>query len=676
MGGCKSKQIMEEGPKDEGGDNKEDHVIVTLDDFLDKTRKFNDLIRNLESTTRDIERACEHMLVVYTEEDATKYAEEFIEFDSLWHVHLLNIMNELSCLRDWSNDTESLSVEYTDLSIRRSIVTSCFESTEEMANQHDHFISLQVKKKKDVFFRQFKIVDPTLDEEMMLDMMKTKLRKYTNVVDGSPENDLASLEKFDTSDIFAGKRLDEAEQMLNAITQRSDIPADDPQYSKWIERKNLKLKRREKYPEWKTLFKENSMKQVERGDISSSDTLLELLTTKWDEIYKDGANVYNGVQPKSWGKVACTLATMLHCAATFSFESVNTVLKPKILRLLAHSHTYVEGKYEDCDMDVTCWFSIITKACEEELNKLPQTLHDFATENNCLRPLSYKLKYNSDTIVQTLPYLQELNKTAQKRERGGWAKGNRKKADDSKLRDAQLSAMAIHSYYIDNVCIADSFNELATEFGEVKRPPTKELNRMEIKMNSDYRNETVPMACILDTVRRSLTCESIQQQEAFLEKLDSISKKKMENATWSLVRGKSTMSDPGASVKQTIANFIFSPMKHKNELMGLKVSQTPITFKDMTSDEKFQEIANECKIKNGIPQEAFLQALELLRHEAISEDSIQIVVEIQLYLNAFLEKRRMCHIWYKVVRAANAQSLTKDCAKFATEDTMSYQRTK
>ena len=49
-----------------------------------------------------------------------------------------------------------------------------------------------------------------------------------------------------------------------------------------------------------------------------------------------------------------------------------------------------------------------------------------------------------------------------------------------------------------------------------------------------------------------------------------------------------------------------------------------------------------------------------------------MVIEMQLYLTYFLQKRKICHIWYKIARASSGKDLARDCVKYATAPHMAF----
>ena len=97
-----------------------------------------------------------------------------------------------------------------------------------------------------------------------------------------------------------------------------------------------------------------------------------------------------------------------------------------------------------------------------------------------------------------------------------------------------------------------------------------------------------------------------------------------------------------------------------------------MTFGDMVSDPEFEALAAKCKEQNSMDDEVFDAAMRLLRSKRLRKREIKMVMEMQLYLGYFLERRRICHIWYKIVRAADGPNLTRDCAKYATAAGMAF----
>ena len=97
----------------------------------------------------------------------------------------------------------------------------------------------------------------------------------------------------------------------------------------------------------------------------------------------------------------------------------------------------------------------------------------------------------------------------------------------------------------------------------------------------------------------------------------------------------------------------------------------PLTFGAMTSHPGFEPLAWGRKKRDGISEELTDAAMALLRHPSLAKKPATLAVEVQLFLHRFLELKKQQHAIRKVGRARNAMSLTKTCAKYATDRAMS-----
>ena len=49
----------------------------------------------------------------------------------------------------------------------------------------------------------------------------------------------------------------------------------------------------------------------------------------------------------------------------------------------------------------------------------------------------------------------------------------------------------------------------------------------------------------------------------------------------------------------------------------------------------------------------------------LDESPIELVAEVQLHLTYYLQQRKKTHLWFKILRAADLESLRRDCAEYA-----------
>lgn len=67
-------------------------------------------------------------------------------------------------------------------------------------------------------------------------------------------------------------------------------------------------------------------------------------------------------------------------------------------------------------------------------------------------------------------------------------------------------------------------------------------------------------------------------------------------------------------------------------------------------------------------------ALKLIAHPQFAAESVAMVIEVQFYLEAFLQSRKAVHCHYKITRAPTLASLAQDCRKYAKNPALSYSR--
>eukprot|EP00039_Didymoeca_costata_P000779 m.47232 g.47232 ORF g.47232 m.47232 type:complete len:418 (-) comp10468_c0_seq1:101-1354(-) len=223
--------------------------------------------------------------------------------------------------------------------------------------------------------------------------------------------------------------------------------------------------------------------------------------------------------------------------------------------------------------------------------------------------------------------------------------------------------LALHSEYIHCLIEKNLQQDKIEKFGKLKNPEPKSINRMQVKVQTDYKEEQNPIGMLRDTVRRSLECENLNSQQKFLDFL-------ADESSWQPLRQKNTLLDENSSVKQCLVNYLFMPTRTTGFFTKKKVK---VTFANMMKSKKFKQAAKQVKKRNNIANDTYDAAVKLLKNRTLETQNIDMIVEIQLYLNHFLEKRRMCHIWYKIVRSSGCKALTLDCAKYATNATMAYQ---
>jgi len=65
-------------------------------------------------------------------------------------------------------------------------------------------------------------------------------------------------------------------------------------------------------------------------------------------------------------------------------------------------------------------------------------------------------------------------------------------------------------------------------------------------------------------------------------------------------------------------------------------------------------------------------ALQLLAHPTFAGHAVAMVIEVQLYLDQFLQFRKLVHCYYKITRAPNLASLAQDCRKYAKNPALAF----
>ena len=102
-----------------------------------------------------------------------------------------------------------------------------------------------------------------------------------------------------------------------------------------------------------------------------------------------------------------------------------------------------------------------------------------------------------------------------------------------------------------------------------------------------------------------------------------------------------------------------------------KGKMVPLTFGAMTSHPGFEPLAWGRKKRDDISEELTDAAMALLRHPSFAKKPATLAIEVQLFLNQFLQLKKQQHAIRKVGWARNVMLLTKTCAKYATSRAMS-----
>jgi hypothetical protein len=197
----------------------------------------------------------------------------------------------------------------------------------------------------------------------------------------------------------------------------------------------------------------------------------------------------------------------------------------------------------------------------------------------------------------------------------------------------------------------------AEEKGPIhKLAPCKTLARIYAKADSDHINAPKPVtAQNLDVCRKSICSSDASCQLKTYEELKS---------KFRILRVKNTFtSNPEETLgmMQILVNILLEPKNADN---------TPMTFGDMLDLENgncFAEaVESACNANPGSSYSSCIRQSAALFSKIpnLREEPIKMVVEVQLHLSWFLEKRKLTHLWFKVLRALTLPHLTMDCQKF------------
>lgn len=366
---------------------------------------------------------------------------------------------------------------------------------------------------------------------------------------------------------------------------------------------------------------------------------------------EDAELVKAGRQPGNWLQVSDSLAALIvKCGEAITPEAQESIKNDYIKVIIAHSHAYAASASADSKK----WFDTIHAAAQAELDKLPAELHGYATHNGLDKAPNIEITGDGHpTQGDTVPYLQAKFVKSEVRKMVLTAKHSSATAED-----AVLTALLFQTDYVDaKLSLEPPIAELNDRDGIVRRPETKAKTRADLKTKIDYKGSPVPAGDVCDTIRTSHTSKRICDQERYTEKLTAVGGKK--NPRLVPVRLKSTNADKTAKVKQTIVNMLYTPY------VGVTGSK-PITFKLMVADPAFDAVVSRRQARDEIPDAVVDAALAILKHKKVRGKALSMIVEFQFYIDYYLQKRKLVHIFYKIARCSSAVELTMDFAKYAT----------
>ena len=310
-----------------------------------------------------------------------------------------------------------------------------------------------------------------------------------------------------------------------------------------------------------------------------------------------------------------------------------------------------------------------------------------------------------------------------------WTYANAKVHPLPAVPDVLVAALCLVSTFIfthlqttqDHLFAVDSqstFPRQAAD-GLIKWPAVKTMLRMFAKMRDDYADLARPWAALLDTVRFSLVSKTLAQHASFVQhflppEIDvgtgvndadaPVKKRRVDqdeqciDRSLTVVRAKSTLDDPDATVKQELWNLAYRPAGLTFESMvgkgGLQEVASAdrweeygdVKWKDkgMQSGAQYERnpknrttvfkprnplfisaLATAREANPTVSPYVWEPALKLIAHPTFAAQPVAMVIEVQLYLEEFLKFRKAVHCFYKITRAPNLASLAQDCRKYA-----------
>lgn len=292
------------------------------------------------------------------------------------------------------------------------------------------------------------------------------------------------------------------------------------------------------------------------------------------------------------------------------------------------------------------------------------------------------------------------------------------------LPEVMVAALCIVSTFVSthlqttrpDLCSTDNDDD------DIRWPEVKTMLRMFAKLREDYADLDTPWGALLDTVRFSLTTTRINNHVKFVEqflpegiKLNDHSsaagspakKQRVERHvgnSLTVVRAKSTVDVPGATVKQELWNLLYMPAGltfammvgeggleevqgadrweeygdvkwmtnwHGNTIEG--AAEKNVVTTHQPRNPRFQAALVATKQANPtISAYVWEPALQLLAHPTFAGHDVAMVIEVQLYLDQFLQFRKLVHCYYKITRAPNLVSLVQDCRKYAKNPALAF----
>eukprot|EP00039_Didymoeca_costata_P012839 m.186842 g.186842 ORF g.186842 m.186842 type:complete len:921 (+) comp15598_c0_seq10:228-2990(+) len=435
----------------------------------------------------------------------------------------------------------------------------------------------------------------------------------------------------------------------------------------------------------------------------------------------------------SWQKVAEGICALLSLKAKVPDEIGTEELNTIMFRTLAHSDIFVRGDHTgNEEYTPSKWFKTIKDTSGLYLRKLATTLHSAAEALGLATSLDLpslapermeQQKMRTQIVSASSQFMAALEEKRQKLHQSDYLPYFSLELDQDVIQfvdthqlseqSVLLAVLAIHTAYL-HTCLAAHIKADSKKFGKIILPECKNMERMRSKAMTDYsegvgvrrtevwypgdelggypscrpmRNEqqnkgkarwrmharTVgALGCVLDSLRFSLVVSTdlgLAAQEGCIK--DMCSRPEWEFLGQS--QENSTMADPRAIVKRSCVHLLYTPasatISNVTELMK-KSARKRMTYYDMTSDPKFDQIAKEVQDREYIDDEVFRCAMQMLKSELLSERSVGMVVEMQLYTDYFLEREIEYHSFHRIHNAIRVTDLTLECAPYHTNASM------
>lgn len=172
-----------------------------MDKFFEDVKTIRDGIAEIEELVSDVEHKHQDLLVAYSQEQTAAANAELDKVMGQISATGNKIRNKLKTMDEQNKRAESsLDAGSADMRIRKSQHSTLSRKFVSVMTKYNDIQAANKRKYREAIKRQCKIVDPDIKEETVDYLMETGA----------------------TSEIFKGKRLDEAEQNLQDIRDRHE----------------------------------------------------------------------------------------------------------------------------------------------------------------------------------------------------------------------------------------------------------------------------------------------------------------------------------------------------------------------------------------------------------------------------------------------------------------------